>query len=115
MKVTPDEARTHLGIELKLPLDAELLLYKSCHALRSAIAPGLDSRRRRSRDRKKRKIIVILLRSSLLGSRSCKSLEALGNRDGQMLLIGVGYSGRRRNLRPSSDEAQILLTTRHSI
>jgi len=34
-----------------------------------------------------------------------------------MLLIGIGYGGRRCNLRhrPSSDEAQILLTTRYSI
>jgi len=30
----------------KWPLDAELLLYESCHALRSAIALGLDNRGR---------------------------------------------------------------------
>ena len=29
--------------------------------------------------------------------------------------IEIGYSGRRRSLRPSSDEGQILLTARHSI
>jgi hypothetical protein len=47
------------------------------------------------------------IRSSLLGSRSCESRAALGNRDSQMVLPGISHGGRRCNLqhRPSSDEA----------
>jgi hypothetical protein len=38
-------------------------------------------------------------------------------RECQMLLIGIGYGGRRCNfgIARHSDEAQILLITRHSI
>jgi hypothetical protein len=71
----------------------------------------------RSRDRKQRERTVALLRSFLLGSRPCDSRAALGSRAGQMLQIGIGYSGVDVTFanRPSSGEAQILLTTRQSI
>lgn len=64
----------------KWPLDAEVLLYESFHALRSAIAPRFfTTAAARSRDRKKRGPTVALLRRSLLGSRSCNPHRLIGS------------------------------------
>jgi hypothetical protein len=60
----------------KWPLDAELLLYESCHARRSTIASIFTTAIARSRDRKERGCSMALLRSSpCFHKLSCRSLR----------------------------------------